>query len=124
MSSTAAVSATVRDTTPSTERNDSPWSGPREIRPRCTLRPTSPQHAAGIRIDPPPAVAWAIGTRPPAAAAAEAPGDPPGVWSVFHGWRVGPKRRGSVTGTIPLSGAAVLPTITKPAFLSRRTRNA
>src|SRR6478609_371961 len=121
MSSAAAVSATVRETTPSTDRNDSPWSGPREIRPRCTFRPTSPQHAAGILIEPPPSEAWAIGTRPPATAAAEPPDEPPGVCSVFHGFRVGPNRRASVTGTIPISGAAVLPTITKPALLIRRT---
>src|SRR3954454_24123715 len=107
MSSAAAVSATVRETTPSTERNDSPWSGPREILPRLDFNPTRPQQAAGIRIEPPPSDACAIGTSPPAPAAPEPPDEPPGVWSVFHGFRVGPKRCGSVTGRIPTSGGAV-----------------
>src|SRR3954452_5195064 len=112
MSSAAAVSSIVRVKTPSVDRNESPASGPREMRPRLGLRPTRPQQAAGTRIEPPPSEAWAIGTRPPATAAPEPPDEPPGVWSVFHGLRVGPKRLGSVTGTMPISGEAVFPTIT------------
>jgi len=38
----------------------------------------------------------AIGTIPPATAAADPPLDPPGVWSVFQGLRVGPCSSGSV----------------------------
>ena len=38
----AAVSATVRVSTPSQARNESPRSGPRETRPRCGLRPDQP----------------------------------------------------------------------------------
>ncbi len=94
------------------------------MRPRCGLRPTSPQQAAGIRIEPPPSLPWAIGTMPAATAAAAPPDEPPGVRSVSQGLRAGPKRRGSVTGRIPNSGMLVLPTSTKPASRSRRTTNA
>jgi hypothetical protein len=38
--------------------------------------------------------------------------------------RVGPNRRGSVVGKMPISGIEVLPTITNPASRKRRTRNA
>ena len=61
---------------------------------------------------------------PDATAAPEPPEEPPGVRSVSHGLRVGPKRFGSVTGRIPISGMFVRPTITKPASLRRRTRKA
>ena len=57
---------------------------------------------------------------PAATAAPEPPEEPPGVRLVSHGLRVGPKRRGSVTGTMPNSGEAVRPTKTKPASRRRR----
>ncbi len=84
------------------------------------MRPTRPQHEAGIRIEPPPSLAWATGTIPDATAAPEPPDDPPGVRPVSQGLRVGPNRRDSVTGTIPNSGEAVRPTKTKPASRRRR----
>ena len=87
------------------------------MRPRAGLSPTSPQQAAGIRIEPPPSLPWATGTMPAATAAAEPPEEPPGVRSRSHGLRVGPNRRASVTGRIPYSGSVVVPTITKPASL-------
>ena len=93
------------------------------MRPRCGLSPTSPQQAAGILIEPPPSLPWAIGTMPAAVAAAAPPDDPPGVRSVSQGLRVGPNRRGSLTGRIPNSGMLVLPTSTKPASRRRRTTN-
>src|SRR6059058_182739 len=96
-------------------------SGATLIRPRWGLRPTSPQHAAGIRVEPPPSLAWAIGTIPLATAAALPPLEPPGVRSVSHGLRVAPKRAVSVVGRIPHSGSVVVPTITKPAALIRAT---
>ena len=74
-----------------------------------------------MRVDPPPSVAWAIGTIPDATAAAAPPEDPPVVRDVSHGLRAAPYRRGSVVGTIPISGMFVMPTITKPASLKRRT---
>ena len=85
----AAVSATVRVSTPSQARNESPRSGPRETRPRLGLSPTSPQQAAGMRIEPPPSLPCASGTIPAATAAAEPPEEPPGVRSRSHGLRVG-----------------------------------
>jgi hypothetical protein len=62
-----------------------------------------------------------MGTIPAATAAPAPPDDPPGVRDGSHGLRVGPKRRGSVTGRIPSSGELVRPTNTKPASRSRRT---
>ena len=82
--------------------------------------PTSPQHDAGIRIEPPPSPPCASGTMPPPRPRAAPPLEPPGVRSVSHGLRTGPKRRGSDTGRIPNSGMLVLPTITKPASRMRR----
>ena len=103
---------------------ESPRSGPLETRPRLGLSPTSPQHAAGMRIEPPPSLPCASGTMPAATAAAEPPLEPPGVRSRSHGLRVGPVWRGSVVGRIPNSGRFVIPTITKPASRRRRTRYA
>src|SRR5499426_2496355 len=97
----------------------SPYAGPSEVRARLGLSPNSPQQLAGIRIDPPPSVACAIGTIPAATAAAEPPLEPPAVCSRLHGLRVGPKRRGSVDGARPISGVLVLPKITRPARLYR-----
>jgi hypothetical protein len=48
---------------------------------------------AGSRTEPPPSLAVAIGTTPPAIAADEPPLEPPGVRSRSHGLRVGPKSR-------------------------------
>ena len=48
-------------------------------RPRLGLWPTRPQHEAGMRIDPPPSLAWATGNMPEATADAAPPLDPPGV---------------------------------------------
>ncbi len=114
------MSATVRVSTPSWTRNWWPISGASEMRPRCGLSPTSPLHAAGIRVDPPPSLAWANGTIPAATAAAEPPDDPPGVRVRSHGLRVAPNRRVSVDGRIPNSGSVVDPTTIAPAARSRR----
>src|SRR3954454_8667779 len=90
------------------------------MRPRCGWSPTSPQHAAGIRVEPPPSLPWATGTRPAATAAPDPPLEPPGVRAGSHGLRV-VRCRGSLTGRIPYSGRFVVPTMTKPASLRRRT---
>ena len=121
MSSNAAVSLTVRVRTPSTASAEAPSSGAAETRWRCALRPTSPQHAAGILSDPPPSLPWATGTMPAATAAAEPPEDPPGVRPRSHGLRTGPWAAGSVTGRIPNSGSFVVPTMTNPARRRRAT---
>ena len=74
-----------------------------------------------MRIEPPPSLAWAIGTRPAETAAAAPPLDPPGVSSVSHGFRVAPFRSDSVNATVPNSGVFVFPTTTNPASRIRRT---
>ena len=99
----------------------SPASGPEGVRPRPGFRPTSPQQAAGIRMDPPPSLAPAQGTIPAATAAADPPEEPPGVRSVSHGLRADPHARGSVTPFAPNSGVLVFPKMTRPASIQRCT---
>ena len=108
--------ATVRVSTPSCTRNCSPSSGACDTRPRCGLRPTRPQHDAGMRSEPPPSLPCASGTMPAATAAALPPDEPPGVRAGSQGFRVR-----SVTGRIPHSGIAVVPTTIAPAARRRRT---
>src|SRR5687768_1625884 len=118
-----AESRTVRLITPSVAApcSISAYAGPAGTTPRPGFSPNRPQHAAGIRIDPPPSLAPATGTNPAATAAAEPPDDPPGVWSVFHGLRVGPLASGSVMPFAPNSGVLVFPKISNPASSHRRT---
>ena len=124
-SSTSAVSSTERVSAPKTiQWLPSLSCGARGTRPSCGLRPNSPQHAAGMRIEPAPSAASAAGTRPAATAAADPPLDPPGVRSGSHGLRVIPHVTDSVNGHRPSSGMVVLPTITAPAARSRRTTSA
>src|SRR5213596_2413222 len=92
-----------------------PASGPGETRPRDGLSPNRPHSLAGMRMDPPPSLAWAMGTMPEATAAADPPLEPPAERDVSHGLRVGPCASGSVVGTMPSSGQFVFPTITNPA---------
>ena len=82
--------------------------------------PTSPQHAAGIRIDPIPSLPCATATMPAATAAAAPPDEPPGVRSRFHGFLLIPKGESVVPNTHS-SGVRVRPTTTAPAARSRRT---
>ena len=83
-------------------------SGRSTRRPRLGLRPTSPQHGAGIRIEPPPSLACAIGTTPAASSAADPPLEPPADRPVSQGLRVAPNRLDSVLAVRPNSGSAVL----------------
>src|SRR4051794_27222400 len=99
-------------------------AGPREMRPRLGLSPTSPQQAAGTRSEPPPSLPWPSGTIPAATATAEPPDDPPGVRVGSHGLRVGPVWRGSVVGRMPNSDMFVTPTTTQPPAFRRRTGEA
>lgn len=117
----AALSRTVRDTTPwvTIPNIISPVCGPDGPRPRLVLRPTRPLQAAGMRTEPPPSLAPAAGTMPAATAAPEPPEEPPGVWPTFHGLRAGPHSSGSVTAFAPNSGVLVLPKITSPASRKR-----
>ena len=74
----------------------SPYIGWPLIRPRVGLRPTRPQHDAGIRIDPPPSEPWATGTSPAATAAAAPPDEPPAIRVRSHGVTAGGATSGSV----------------------------
>ncbi len=89
------------------------------MRPRLGLRPTSPFHDAGRRVEPPPSLACATGTRPAATAAADPPEDPAGERVRSHGLLVGPNDGGWVLGEEPSSGRFVLPSVTKPARRNR-----
>src|SRR5207245_4865402 len=59
-------------------------------RPNVGLKPTMPQHAAGMRIDPPVSVPSAPATSPSASAAAEPPLEPPAVKSGCAGFGTAP----------------------------------
>ena len=74
----------------------SPTSGPCGMRPRVGFRPTTPQQEAGMRMEPPVSLPWAMGTMPAATAAAEPPLDPPAMRLVSQGLRVGPVSSDSV----------------------------
>ncbi len=116
-SSARAVSRTLREITPSLDAPNqaSPRPGPHETRPRDGRSPNRPQQAAGMRIEPPPSAAAAMGTMPDAIAAAAPPLDPPGTWSTFHGLLVRPLACESVTAFSANSGRLVLPNTTRPA---------
>src|SRR5690625_2265196 len=82
----AAVSRTVRVRTPSLMMLTGIVVALADlaIRPRVALSPTSPQAAAGIRIEPPPSLPCAIGTTPAATSAAAPPDDAPGENAGAH----------------------------------------
>src|SRR5947209_13636701 len=124
-SSTSALSAQVRASAPNTLKPSqlSP-AGWVDTRPRVGFIPTSPQAAAGMRIDPPPSDPVANGTSPAATAAAEPPEDPPGVRLGSHGLRVTPLASETVQGKIISSGTFVTPMGIAPAARSRRTASA
>ena len=89
----AAESLTERDMTCCADRlpHPSPTKGPLGVRARVGFRPNNPQQDAGMRMEPPPSLAWATGTMPAATAAAAPPDEPPAVRSRFHGLRVVPQ---------------------------------
>src|SRR5690606_22497067 len=85
-SSATAVSRTSLVSTPFVaSAAPSTPAGPVLIRPRLGFSPTSPHAAAGMRIEPPPSLPWAIGTIPAATAAPAPPEDPPAERSGSHG---------------------------------------
>ena len=98
----------------------SPNCGAERDPPARGLEPTSPQHEAGMRIEPPPSLACAAGDharghrgrRAAAGAAGRAGRDPRGC-----AWRRRPA--GSVVERMPSSGVLVLPRKTKPASRNR-----
>jgi hypothetical protein len=73
----AAESRTEWESTWFTDRAITRMSSLPARRPREGLKPNRPQQAAGMRIEPPPSLAWAIGTTPEAVAAAAPPDEPP-----------------------------------------------
>src|SRR5579875_40170 len=109
VSSTPAASRTDRHSTPSIvpPAQPSPTAGPWLTRARVGFKPTRPHSLAGMRMEPPPSLAWATATMPLATAAAEPPDEPPVEWSVFHGLRAGGKLFGSVVTVVPISGTLV-----------------
>jgi hypothetical protein len=75
----AAQAATSLAIGPAVSKDGASGQQPsRETRPCVGLKPTMPQQAAGIRIDPAESVPSAASQRPAARAAAEPPLDPPG----------------------------------------------
>ena len=93
----AALSRTVVAIGPAVDSPvTSPYTGALLTRPRLALKPTSPQTLAGIRIEPPPSLAWAIGTSPAATAAAAPPDEPPALRVRSYGVRAGGALSGSV----------------------------
>ena len=89
-------------------------------RPLVGLRPTRPLHAAGIRIEPPPSLACAMGTTPAATNAPEPDDDAPAVCSGFHGLRTAPSLGCSADALKPNSDICVLPSGISP--VDRKTR--
>ncbi len=83
-----------------------------------------PQNAAGMRIEQPKSVPWAIGSIPLATATAEPPEEPAGLNAGFHGLRVGPNSALVVLAPHPNSGVLVLASTMAPAALRRRTASA
>src|SRR5690554_4828292 len=82
--------------------------------PKEGLRPTMPQKAAGMRIEPPASVPSARGAIPSATATALPPLEPPAVLAGFQGLLVTPSMGLSVTPFQPSSGVVVLPIGTNP----------
>ncbi len=114
------MSATVRVITPFVAR-PSRSTATLVTRPRVGFSPTRPLHDAGMRIEPPPSAAWAMGAIPAATAAPAPLEDPPGVRPGSQGLREIPRASLSVNGTVPNSEVVVLPSRTKPASWNRRT---
>ncbi len=86
--------------------------------------PTSPQQAAGMRIEPPPSEAVAAAASPPATAAADPPEEPPQVRDGSQGLRVMPLAAVAVQGKIISSGTLVIPMGIAPAARRRRIGSA
>src|SRR5579884_1267595 len=83
--------------------------------------PTTPQNAAGCRIEPPVSVPRENRHSSAATAADDPPDDPPGTVSRFHGLRVGKKPEFSVDEPMANSSQLVLPVNTAPASRSLAT---
>src|ERR1700740_1298567 len=100
----------------------SPRSGPSGLRARVGFRPNTPEAEAGMRIEPPPSLACAIGRLRAGAAGAAPPDDPPEECGGVQAVRVAPNSRDSVVGISPNSGLALFPKIATPVLRKRRAR--
>ena len=83
--------------------------------------PTTPQSAAGWRIEPPVSDPSASGANPAATAAADPPLEPPGTRVGSCGLRVAPNAEFSVDEPIANSSRFVLPIGMPPASSTRCT---
>src|SRR5450830_1244791 len=104
--------------------------GPREERPAASTishgtrsgdgrSPTTPQHEAGMRIEPPMSVPIATVAIPAATATALPPLEPPGVVPARHGLLVAGKIALVIPTAAASSGRFVLPRIAAPAARAR-----
>ena len=87
-------------------------------RPYVGSTPTTPQNAAGWRMDPPVSVPSVATAKPAATAAAEPPLEPPGTRSSARGLRTGPYAEFSFDEPIANSSQFSLPSSTAPAASS------
>src|SRR6185436_7643796 len=85
------------------------------ISPYAGFNPTTPQAAAGIRMEPPVSVPMEAQLMPEATAAAEPPLDPPAERAMSCGLRTGPNADSSLVVPNANSCRLVLPTNTAPA---------
>src|ERR1700733_4648400 len=120
----SAASRTVRVIGPAQDTPGNTLAGHSGTRPKVGFSPTTPDHAAGMRIEPPASVPICSGPNPAAAAAAAPDDEPPGVCWVFHGLRVMPCSGQSPGDFQPNSVVVVLPTITAPSAFNPTTAGA
>src|SRR5688572_20232680 len=83
--------------------------------------PTTPQSAAGWRIEPPVSEPSPSGAKPAATATALPPEEPPGTFVGSCGFFEGPKAEFSVELPMANSSRLVLPMAMAPAAVSRST---
>src|ERR1700716_1786220 len=100
----------------------SPRSGPSGLRARVGFNPNTPEAEAGMRIEPPPSLAWGAGGRGGGTAAPAPPDERPDECARSQGFRLRPNSRDSVVGINPNSGLALLPKIVTPALRKRWAR--
>src|SRR5262245_54214154 len=92
----------------------------RLTRPYVGLSPTTPQHAAGSRIEPPVSVPTVAAANPAATAPPEPLEEPPVQWPGRHGLCASPWCALSPKGPMASSDMLSLPSPTAPAASIRR----
>ena len=121
----SATSSTVRAIGPTVSKvgqsGNTPSSG---MRPQLGFRPTSPQQAAGRRIEQPVSVARPRSQRPAASAAALPPDEPPVVRPGCAGFCTVPYQGFWLVTPHANSCRFALPTMTAPAATRRSTAGA